>query len=199
MKVVDSMENDCFQLVRNRKKKDMLRNEISVGVIGERLSFRVKVAMENVEALENVIEDEPHFFMEIVDNDIQVVVAKVEEEVPWQEEAGWLAKLSIVSNEGLGGGRFVVRGGGREVIGSGVDLGVKSSSGEILDETMGERGGDMMRLSGGPVEFDGKRLSLKFKIWVVMLMYYSTGSAGSMCSMEPSFSNEGNWLLQNCH
>ncbi|GKA26903.1 hypothetical protein Tco_0713071 [Tanacetum coccineum] len=41
--------------------------------------------------------------------------------------------------------------GGGEVIGSGVDLGViKSSSGEIPDETIGERGGDMMGLSGGP-------------------------------------------------
>ncbi|GJU84891.1 hypothetical protein Tco_1292437 [Tanacetum coccineum] len=65
---------------------------------------------------------------------------------------GWLAKCSIVSNEGLGGGGLVVREGGGEVIGSGVDLGViKSSSGEIPDETIGERGGDMMGLSGGPV------------------------------------------------
>nr|GEY55546.1 hypothetical protein [Tanacetum cinerariifolium] len=41
---------------------------------------------------------------------------------------------------------------GGEVIGSGVDLGViKSSLGEILSETMGEKGSDMVGLSGGPV------------------------------------------------
>ncbi|GJV00298.1 hypothetical protein Tco_1329568 [Tanacetum coccineum] len=47
---------------------------------------------------------------------------------------GWLAKRSIMSNEGLGGGGLVVRrdgcngAGGGEVIGSGVDLGVIKSS-----------------------------------------------------------------------
>nr|GEY52235.1 ribonuclease D, Exosome-associated factor Rrp6 [Tanacetum cinerariifolium] len=45
VEVMDSMENDCFQLVRNRKKKEMLRNEISVGVVGERLSLRMKVVI----------------------------------------------------------------------------------------------------------------------------------------------------------
>ncbi|GJX14958.1 hypothetical protein Tco_0206716 [Tanacetum coccineum] len=39
---------------------------------------------------------------------------------------------------------------GGEVKGGGVDFGVlKSSSGEILGETMGERGGDMIGLGGG--------------------------------------------------
>ncbi|GJY83870.1 hypothetical protein Tco_0497246 [Tanacetum coccineum] len=65
---------------------------------------------------------------------------------------GWLAKRSIVSNRVLGGGGLVVHGGSGEVIGSGVDFGViKSSSGENLDKTMGERGGDIMGLGGGPV------------------------------------------------
>ncbi|GKA47077.1 hypothetical protein Tco_0739960 [Tanacetum coccineum] len=98
--------------------------------------------------------------------------------------SGWLAKHSIVSNEVLGSGGLVVRGGGGEVIGSGVNFGViKSSSGEILDETMGERGGDIMGLGGGPVWFK--------------LQYCADGFVSSMCSMEPSFSNEGNQLLQN--
>nr|GEU73267.1 hypothetical protein [Tanacetum cinerariifolium] len=74
---------------------------------------------------------------------------------------GWLSKCSIVSNKGLGGGGFVVRGEcldgcdgayGGEVKESGVNLGViKSSSGEIPSETMGERCGDMMGFGGGPV------------------------------------------------
>ncbi|GKE07369.1 hypothetical protein Tco_1399387 [Tanacetum coccineum] len=74
---------------------------------------------------------------------------------------------------------------GGEVKGGRVDFGVlKSSPGEIPSETMGERGGDMMGLGKGPVWFK--------------LQYCVDGSAGSMCSMEPSFSNEGNRLLQNC-
>nr|GEX12557.1 hypothetical protein [Tanacetum cinerariifolium] len=64
---------------------------------------------------------------------------------------GWLAKRSIVLNEGLGGCGLVVRGGG-EVIESRVDLEViKSSLCEIPGETIGEIGGDMMGLGGGPV------------------------------------------------
>ncbi|GJW84182.1 hypothetical protein Tco_0157327, partial [Tanacetum coccineum] len=57
---------------------------------------------ENIEVLENVVEDEPHFFME---------------KLWWQRwfhggrGSGWLAKCSIVSNKGHGGGGLVVLGG----------------------------------------------------------------------------------------
>nr|GEW07828.1 hypothetical protein [Tanacetum cinerariifolium] len=56
---------------------------------------------------------------------------------------GWLAKCSIMSNEGLGGVGLVV---------CGCNSSRESKNGsEIPDETMGERGGDMMGLGGGPV------------------------------------------------
>ncbi|GJT65362.1 hypothetical protein Tco_1016842 [Tanacetum coccineum] len=52
VKVMDSMENDRFRLVQNRKKKDVLRSEITVGAGGESLcvSFIVEIdiADENV-------------------------------------------------------------------------------------------------------------------------------------------------------
>nr|GEV52387.1 reverse transcriptase domain-containing protein [Tanacetum cinerariifolium] len=77
---------------------------------------------------------------------------------------GWLAKRSIVSNDGRGGGGLVVIGGkslresknGRagngEVKGSRVNLvEVNSLLVKILRDLMEERGGDMMRLGGGPV------------------------------------------------
>ncbi|GKB98689.1 hypothetical protein Tco_0984826 [Tanacetum coccineum] len=106
---------------------------------------------------------------------------------------GWLAKRSIVSNEGCGGGGLTVRGGkssnkpkngcgdvggvekisltgsklitnvevcldgcdggsGREVNGGGVVLGVlKRWSRDVLDETIGESGGDTIGLDGGAV------------------------------------------------
>ncbi|GJU70164.1 hypothetical protein Tco_1256423 [Tanacetum coccineum] len=116
----------------------------------------------NIKTLENVIEDEPHLFMEIVDNDLHALTMITKHFVSERGKGiirsqcrscggnsgrggsmsgrggGWLAKCSIVLNEGVGGGGLVVRG---EVIGSGVELGViKSSSDEIPSETMGERG-----------------------------------------------------------
>ncbi|GJZ79808.1 hypothetical protein Tco_0644645 [Tanacetum coccineum] len=72
---------------------------------------------------------------------------------------GWLAKRSIVSNDGRGGGGLVVLGGksSREskngcVKGGGVDLGVVNSLlGEIARDVMGERGGDTIGVDGGVV------------------------------------------------
>ncbi|GKB99558.1 ankyrin repeat-containing protein [Tanacetum coccineum] len=76
---------------------------------------------------------------------------------------GWLAKRSIVSNEGCGGGGLAVFGGksssksnngacGGEVNGRGVVLGVfKSLLGEILGDVMGKRGGYTIRVDGGTV------------------------------------------------
>ncbi|GKB55550.1 hypothetical protein Tco_0906303 [Tanacetum coccineum] len=127
----------------------------SIGKTRGLLSFSKEI--ENVEALENVIEDEPHFFTEIVDNDLRALAMITKHFM--RKGGGWLAKHLIVSNMGLGGGGLVVHGvkssresKNGEVIGSGVELGViKSSSGEIPGETIGKRGGDMMGLSGGPV------------------------------------------------
>nr|GEV22659.1 hypothetical protein [Tanacetum cinerariifolium] len=80
---------------------------------------------------------------------------------------GWLAKRSIISNEGCGGSRLVVHGGkssredcldgldgvtGGEVNDRRVVLRVfKSLLGEVLDDVMGESGGETMRLDGGTV------------------------------------------------
>ncbi|GKB75511.1 hypothetical protein Tco_0942406 [Tanacetum coccineum] len=55
----------------------------------------------NVEALDNVIEDEPHFFMEIVDNNLHALTMITKH---------FMTKRSIVSNDGLSGGGLVVRG-----------------------------------------------------------------------------------------
>ncbi|GJV29265.1 hypothetical protein Tco_1385713 [Tanacetum coccineum] len=71
---------------------------------------------------------------------------------------GWLAKSSIVSNEGYGDGGFVVRGGkysselnnGGEVNGGGVGLGVfKSLLEEIPGETIRESDGEIIGVDGG--------------------------------------------------
>ncbi|GJU17392.1 hypothetical protein Tco_1145358 [Tanacetum coccineum] len=65
---------------------------------------------------------------------------------------GWLAKRLIVSNDGLGGGGLVVHGGGGEVKGGRVDLGVVNSLlGEIPEDVMGERGGDTIRVDRGAI------------------------------------------------
>nr|GEZ45949.1 hypothetical protein [Tanacetum cinerariifolium] len=65
-------------------------------------------------------------------------------------DGGWLAKCSIESNDGRGGGGLVVRGG--EVNGRGVVLGVfKSLLSEIPKDVMGESGGETMRLDGGAI------------------------------------------------
>nr|GFA30823.1 hypothetical protein [Tanacetum cinerariifolium] len=60
---------------------------------------------------------------------------------------GWLAKGSIVSNDGLGGGGLVVHRGGGEVKGGRANLGVVNSLlGEITKDVMGERGRDTIRV-----------------------------------------------------
>ncbi|GJV02839.1 hypothetical protein Tco_1336408 [Tanacetum coccineum] len=95
---------------------------------------------DEVEALKKVIEDDLHFFKEIVDNDLRrrggSMVGSGE---------GWLSKSLIESNDGRGGGELVVHedgSGGGEVNGRGVVLGVfKSLLGEIPGDVMGERGG----------------------------------------------------------
>ncbi|GKC42585.1 hypothetical protein Tco_1060307 [Tanacetum coccineum] len=119
----------------------------------------------DVEAFKDVIEDEPHFITKIVDNDLlaKVVVAMVGELVSWREEArigcgemGGVEKISSIGSKFMVDGEDCLDGcdgaGGGEVKGGGVDLGViKSFSGEIPGETMGESGGDIIRLGGGPV------------------------------------------------
>ncbi|GJZ36394.1 hypothetical protein Tco_0582585 [Tanacetum coccineum] len=91
---------------------------------------------------------------------------------------GWLAKRSIVSNEGCGRGGLVVLGGksstigedcldgcdgaGRgEVNGGGVVLGVfKSLLGEILGEVMGERCRETIGVDGGTIWQQARTLIL---------------------------------------
>ncbi|GJS13833.1 hypothetical protein Tco_0408305 [Tanacetum coccineum] len=62
-----------------------------------------RACSKNVEALKNVTEDEPHFFTEIVDNYLRGSITG--------RGGGWLAKHSIVSNDGHGGGGLLVLGG----------------------------------------------------------------------------------------
>ncbi|GJY74635.1 hypothetical protein Tco_0479066 [Tanacetum coccineum] len=90
---------------------------------------------ENVEALKNVIEDEPHFFMKIIDNDLRALTMITKHfmskhgkgiirpndgscggkgrrsDAMTRRGDGWLAKCLIISNEGYGGGGLVVLGG----------------------------------------------------------------------------------------
>ncbi|GJX95561.1 hypothetical protein Tco_0351359 [Tanacetum coccineum] len=95
---------------------------VEVSKILERDGLR-DVWDKNVKTLENVIEDEPHFFTEIVDNDLRALTM-ITKHFMTGKGVGWLAKHSIVSNEGLGGGGLVVRGaGGDKVIGSEVEIG----------------------------------------------------------------------------
>ncbi|GKA14865.1 retrotransposon protein, putative, ty1-copia subclass, partial [Tanacetum coccineum] len=65
-----------------------------------------KLEGRDVEALENVIEDEPHFFTEIVDNDLRGRGGSMV-----GSGGGWLAKCLIMSNKDCGRGGLVVRGG----------------------------------------------------------------------------------------
>ncbi|GJS42692.1 hypothetical protein Tco_0567735 [Tanacetum coccineum] len=110
-------------------------------------SATVELAWMDVEALKNMIEDEPHFLKEIVDNDLRRKGGSMA-----GGGGGWLAKRSIESNDGRSGGGLVVRGG--EVNGRGVVLGVfKSLLGEIPGDVMGERGGDTIGVDGGTVWF----------------------------------------------
>ncbi|GJY31077.1 hypothetical protein Tco_0414572 [Tanacetum coccineum] len=55
---------------------------------------------------------------------------------------GWLAKRSIVSNEGCGSGGLAVRGGKSSS---------ESKNGEIPGDVLGESGGDAMWVDGGAV------------------------------------------------
>ncbi|GJT82043.1 hypothetical protein Tco_1056385 [Tanacetum coccineum] len=97
---------------------------------------------EDVEAIENVIEDEPYFFMKVVDNDLSVLTmfiknlmsepregiirTKVEEEEDW-----WFLEVD------LQGCRRMVGAGGGEVKRGGVDFGVvKSLIGEIPEDVI---------------------------------------------------------------
>ncbi|GJS02915.1 hypothetical protein Tco_0319423 [Tanacetum coccineum] len=69
---------------------------------------------------------------------------------------GGVEKISSIGSKFMVDGEDCLDGcdgaGGGEVKGGGVDLGViKSFSGEIPGETMGESGGDIIRLGGGPV------------------------------------------------
>ncbi|GKF14571.1 hypothetical protein Tco_0056033 [Tanacetum coccineum] len=71
-------------------------------------------------------------------------------------EVGEVEKISSTGSKFMANGEDCLDGcdaaSGGEVKGGGVDFGVlKSSSGEILGETMGERGGDMIGLGGGLV------------------------------------------------
>ncbi|GKB23837.1 hypothetical protein Tco_0863238, partial [Tanacetum coccineum] len=118
----------------------------------------LKKDCEDVEALENVVEDEPHFFTKIVDNDLCAGKGGRGGSMVGSG-GGWLAKHSIVSNEGCGGAVLAVLGGkssngacGGEVNSRGVILGVfKSLLGEILGDVIGERGGYTIRVDGGTI------------------------------------------------
>ncbi|GKE74812.1 hypothetical protein Tco_1536853 [Tanacetum coccineum] len=71
-------------------------------------------------------------------------------------EVGEVEKISSTGSKFMANGEDCLDGcdgaSGGEVKGGGVDFGVlKGSPGEILGETMGERGGDMIGLGGGPV------------------------------------------------
>ncbi|GJX78040.1 hypothetical protein Tco_0324851 [Tanacetum coccineum] len=86
----------------------------------------------NVETLENVIEDEPHFFTKIVDNDLcaltmitkhfvskhgRGIIGSQWQKLWWQRwfhdgKRWWLvSQMLVVSNEGLSGGGLVVHRG----------------------------------------------------------------------------------------
>ncbi|GJQ99759.1 hypothetical protein Tco_0522744 [Tanacetum coccineum] len=122
---------------------------------------------ENIEALENVAEDKPHFLTEglLGPNGRRCGGIGGRGGSMTGRGGGWFAKHSIVSNEGHSGGRLVVRRanvedclegfegvGGREVKGGGVVLGVlKSRLGEIPSEVIRESGGDIIGLDGGAV------------------------------------------------
>nr|GEU68036.1 hypothetical protein [Tanacetum cinerariifolium] len=106
---------------------------------------------ENLEALENVIEDEPHFIPEVINNNLRARGGSMA-----GRGGGWLAKHSMVLNEGHGGGELLVWGG---------KYSSESKNGEILKDLMGERCEDIMGLHGEAVwmepsfNIEGNRLS----------------------------------------
>ncbi|GJU70161.1 hypothetical protein Tco_1256420 [Tanacetum coccineum] len=120
------------------------------GIIKRDVILQNKYAsyFNNVETLENVIEDEPHFFTEIIDNDLCALTMITKHFVRGVEKISSTGSKFMDKREECLDGCEVA--GGREVKENGVNFGViKSSSVEILGETMG--GGYMMGLGGGPV------------------------------------------------
>ncbi|GKE08470.1 hypothetical protein Tco_1412021 [Tanacetum coccineum] len=142
--------------------------------------------MENVckdiEAIENVVENESQFSLEVVDDGLSpngrsggLIEGRFGERCSGNGGRGGsmsgvgegkvdsiggmgggsLAIRSIVSNDGRGGGGFVVEGGsspreGGEVNGGGVDLGVsKRLPLEVSEEMIGESGGIEVGEVGG--------------------------------------------------
>ncbi|GKB88512.1 hypothetical protein Tco_0960784, partial [Tanacetum coccineum] len=85
---------------------------------------------------------------------VEVVVENEEEEVPWWEDVvvGGVEKISSTRSKFMANREDCLDGcdgaSDGEVKGGGVDFGVLKSS---LGETIGESGGDIMGLGGGPV------------------------------------------------
>ncbi|GJV25017.1 hypothetical protein Tco_1377712, partial [Tanacetum coccineum] len=170
----------------------------------------VAFVSENIEALENVVEDKPHFLTDVVDNHL------MEKVVPWREEAvvGYLGDVGGVEKISLTRSKLIANGevclddcdgdGGGEVNGEGVVLGVfKRRLEDIPGKVIGERGGDTIGLDGGVVNYygllAGNRLNLEGKSRTCSLKFIlqCTGSAGfadSIYRMELAFVSEGNQL-----
>ncbi|GJY67224.1 hypothetical protein Tco_0469462 [Tanacetum coccineum] len=107
---------------------------------------------KDIEAIENVVENESHFSLEVVDDGLEGKVNSM-----GGMGSGSLAILSMMSNDGRGGGGLVVEGGigvgGGEVNGGGVDLGVsKRLPLEVAGEMIGESGGIEVGEVGGGVD-----------------------------------------------
>ncbi|GJS69008.1 hypothetical protein Tco_0701849 [Tanacetum coccineum] len=113
----------------------------------------LEVVGEDIEAIENVIEDKPHFFTKA-----KVVVEMVGEEVPWPEEAvvDWpsvqLIRTTVKDEEDWWFLEVDLQGSqrsGEEVNRGGVDLGVVNSLlGEIPRDVTGESGGETFGVDG---------------------------------------------------
>ncbi|GJV25441.1 hypothetical protein Tco_1378136 [Tanacetum coccineum] len=71
------------------------------------------IQIDNIKALENVVEDEPHFFAKVVDDHLRRSYGGKGGRGGSMtgRGGGWLAKRLMVLNEGCGGGGLVVRGG----------------------------------------------------------------------------------------
>ncbi|GJS95176.1 hypothetical protein Tco_0802144 [Tanacetum coccineum] len=133
---------------------------------------------KDIEAIENVIENESHFSLEVVDDDLspngrsgRLIEGRFSERcggnggrggsMSGVEEGkvesmggmggGSLAIRLMVSNDGRGGGGLVVEGGRGKVNGGGVDLGVsKKLPLEVTEEMIDKSGGiEVVEVSGG--------------------------------------------------